>query len=119
MAKILVVDDNAYTRQMLTAILVPEGHEVIGVGDGSQLIETYEDNNPDIVMLDVVMPDVDGITAAQGLLDKHPEAKIIIESAQQSDALQKRAEDMGIIGFVPKPFDVETITAVIKEALRK
>ena len=118
MAKILVVDDNAYTRQMLTAILVPEGHEVIGATDAQELIKLYEDNNPDLVMLDVVMPDVDGITAAKELLGAHPEARIIIESAQQANQLQKEAEDMGIIGYVPKPFDVETITAVIKEALK-
>ena len=118
MAKILVVDDNAYTRQMLTAILVPEGHEVVGADDGSKLIELYESNNPDLVMLDVVMPDVDGITAAKELLNVHPDAKIIIESAQQATALQNEAEQMGIIGYVPKPFDVETITAVIKEALK-
>ena len=118
MAKILIVDDNAYTRQMLTAILVPEGHEVVGADDGTQLIELYETNKPDLVMLDVVMPDVDGITAAKELLAAHPEAKIIIESAQQASALQKEAEDMGIIGYVPKPFDVETITAVLKEALK-
>ncbi|MCR4611942.1 MAG: response regulator [Lachnospiraceae bacterium] len=118
MAKILVVDDNAYTRQMLTAILVPEGHEVIGAADGQDLISLYEENEPDIVMLDVVMPNVDGITAARELLNVHPEAKVIIESAQQASALQQEAKDMGIIGYVPKPFDVETITAVMKEALK-
>ncbi len=117
MAKILVVDDNAYTRQMLQAMIVPEGHEVIGAGDGSELISLYEENNPDVVMIDVVMPDVDGITATKELIEKHPDAKVIIESAQQSNAIQHKAEDLGIVGFVPKPFDMDTITAMIKKAL--
>lgn len=117
MAKILVVDDNDYTRLMLQGILVSEGHEVVNAKDGEELIEAYNANKPDVVMLDVVMPNVDGITAAKELLQEHPDAKIIIESAQHVSQLQKQAEEIGIIGYVTKPFDVESISAIIKKAL--
>lgn len=117
MAKILVVDDNDYTRLMLQGILVSEGHDVVNAKDGEELVEAYEANKPDVVMLDVVMPNVDGITAAKELLKVHPDAKVIIESAQHVSQLQKEAEDIGIIGYVTKPFDVESISAVIKKAL--
>ena len=117
MAKILVVDDNDYTRLMLQGILVSEGHDVINAKDGEELIEAYDANKPDVVMLDVVMPNVDGITAAKELLLEHPDAKVIIESAQHVTQLQKEAEEIGIIGYVTKPFDVESISAVIKKAL--
>ena len=104
MAKILVVDDNDYTRLMLQGILVSEGHDVVNAKDGEELVEAYEAN-------------VDGITAAKELLKVHPDAKVIIESAQHVSQLQKEAEDIGIIGYVTKPFDVESISAVIKKAL--
>ena len=117
MAKILVVDDNDYTRLMLQGILVSEGHDVVNARDGEELVEAYEANKPDVVMLDVVMPNVDGITAAKELLKVHPDAKVVIESAQQFSQLQKEAEDIGIIGYGTKPFDVESISAIIKKAL--
>ena len=117
MAKILVVDHNDYARLVLQGILLSEGHDVVNAKDGEELISAYDDNNPDVVMLDVVMPNVDGITAAKELLKVHPDAKVIIESAQHVSQVQKEAEDIGIIGYVTKPFDVESISAVIKKAL--
>lgn len=118
MARILIVDDNDYTRLMLKGILVSGGHEVIDANDGTTIVERYEEENVDIVMMDVVMPGIDGISAAGNLKKKYPEAKIIIASAQNNEQLKKAAEELGIVGYVVKPFDTESILSMIKKAMQ-
>ncbi len=117
MAKILIVDDNDYTRLMLKGILVSGTHDVVEAKDGSEVMDAYEEHHPDIVMLDVVMPEKDGITAAKELVEKYPDAKIVIASAQQNSQLSESTEKIGVAGYVTKPFDSTKILELVDKTV--
>lgn len=108
--KVLIADDAAFMRMMLKDILTKNGHEVVGeAGNGIEMLQKYEETQPDIVTLDITMPEMDGLTAIKELRKKHPEANVVMCSAmgQQSmviDAIQSGARD-----FIVKPFQADRV----------
>lgn len=108
--KVLIVDDAAFMRMMLKDILTKNGHEVVGeAANGVEMLSKYEETQPDIVILDITMPEMDGLTAIKELRKKHPDANVIMCSAmgQQSmviDAIQSGAKD-----FIVKPFQAKRV----------
>ena len=108
--KVLIVDDAAFMRMMLKDILTKNGHEVVGeAANGIEMLSKYEETQPDIVILDITMPEMDGLTAIKELRKKHPDANVVMCSAmgQQSmviDAIQSGARD-----FIVKPFQADRI----------
>lgn len=105
-------------RNMLKDILVKEGHEVIGeAGNGEEAIEKYMELKPDVVTMDIVMPSMDGLDAVKGIIEKDPDAKVIMCSAlgQQQmviDALQAGAKD-----YIVKPFQPLIVVETLKKVL--
>ena len=98
--KILVVDDSAFMRAILKNILVDAGYEVIGeAGDGKDAIEKYKELKPELVTMDVTMPDVNGIEAARSIIDYDKDANIFICTAMGQDWM-----NLGIKDFLLKPF---------------
>lgn len=117
MAKILVTDDAAFMRMMLKDILTKEGHTVSEAKDGADMLTQYKEVKPDLITLDITMPNMDGLTALKELKKTNPEAKVIMCSAmgQQTmviDAIQSGAKD-----FIVKPFDPEKVRLSVKNAL--
>ncbi|MGB4006682.1 MAG: response regulator [Halanaerobiales bacterium] len=103
--KILVVDDSAFMRAILKNILVDAGYEVIGeAGDGKDAIEKYKELKPELVTMDVTMPDVNGIEAARSIIDYDKDANIIICTAMGQDWMITDAYNLGIKDFLLKPF---------------
>lgn len=108
--KVLITDDAAFMRMMLKDILTKNGHEVVGeAGDGIEMLQKYNETMPDIVILDITMPNMDGLVALKELIKKHPNANVVMCSAmgQQSmviDAIQSGAKD-----FIVKPFQAERV----------
>lgn len=108
--KVLITDDAAFMRMMLKDILTKNGHEVVGeAANGVEMLSKYEETQPDIVTLDITMPEMDGLTAIKELRKKHPDANVIMCSAmgQQSmviDAIQSGAKD-----FIVKPFQADRV----------
>lgn len=103
--KILVVDDSAFMRAILKNILVDAGYEVIGeAGDGQDAIEKYKELKPELVTMDVTMPNVNGIEAARSIIDYDKDANIIICTAMGQDWMIMEAYNMGIKDFLIKPF---------------
>lgn len=108
--KVLIADDAAFMRMMLKDILTKNGHEVVGeAANGVEMLSKYEETQPDIVTLDITMPEMDGLTAIKELRKKHPDANVIMCSAmgQQSmviDAIQSGAKD-----FIVKPFQADRV----------
>lgn len=108
--KVLITDDAAFMRMMLKDILTKNGHEVVGeAANGAEMLIKYEETQPDIVTLDITMPEMDGLTAIKELRKKHPDANVIMCSAmgQQSmviDAIQSGAKD-----FIVKPFQADRV----------
>lgn len=103
--KILVVDDSAFMRAIFKNILVDAGYEVIGeAGDGQDAIEKYKELKPELVTMDVTMPNINGIEAARSIIDYDKDANIIICTAMGQDWMIMEAYNMGIKDFLIKPF---------------
>lgn len=118
MARVLVVDDAAFMRMMLTNMLVKGGHEVVGQAEnGKQAIEMYSSLLPDLVTLDITMPEMDGLEALKLIMAKDPNAKIVMCSAMGQQAMVLDAVKSGAKDFIVKPFEeskiLETVTKVV------
>lgn len=116
MANILIVDDSAYLRLKLKKILTGAGHTVAGeAGTGLGAISQYAALKPDIVTMDITMPDMNGIEALQGIVKADPGAKVIMVTAlSQSDKVFE-ALKAGAINYITKPFEDKKIISVIEE----
>lgn len=105
MARILIADDTLFMRTLLKTIVIEEGHEVSGEAeDGYQSIFEYTKNRPDLVLLDILMPKMDGIMALKTIRGYDPNARIIMVSAIQSVKMIKLAIACGAQGYILKPF---------------
>lgn len=108
--KILITDDAAFMRMMLKDILVKNGHEVVGEAvNGADMLQKYEETNPDIVTLDITMPEMDGLQALKKLKEKHPDANVVMCSAMGQQAMVIDAIQSGAKDFIVKPFQAERI----------
>ncbi|HLS90692.1 MAG TPA: response regulator [Limnochordia bacterium] len=115
MALVLVVDDAAFMRMRLKNVLVQDGHEVIEAGNGVEAIEMYRQHRPDLVMMDITMPEMDGITALKKILQDDPSAKIVICSALGQESTVIEAIKSGAKDFIVKPFQPERILDAVKK----
>ena len=114
MAKILVCDDAAFMRMTLIKILKGAGHEVIGeAGNGLEAIQKYKELNPDIVLMDITMPELNRIGATQAIRAFDPNAGIIIVSAMGHQDKVFAAIQAGAKDFIVKPFESDRIIACI------
>lgn len=113
MARILIVDDAAFMRQMLVD-MVSEVHQVCGeAANGIEAIEKYKELQPDIVTMDISMPDMQGIEALKEILAIDPQAKIVMCSAMGQRLMVLEAMKTGAKDFVIKPFQKERILDAI------
>ena len=117
MTTIMVVDDAAFMRMRCKKLLTQSGYDVLEAATGAQAVETYKENKPDAVLLDITMPDMDGLTALKEMMKLNPDVRVAMVSAmgQQSvvmDALKSGAKD-----FVVKPFEPDRVLATIKKLL--
>lgn len=119
MAKILVTDDAAFMRMMIRDILLKAGHEVHEACNGLDLLEKYPEIKPDVVTLDITMPEVDGLEALKRLRAKHPEAKVIMCSAMGQQVMVIEAIQNGALDFLVKPFQAPRVLEAINSALSR
>ena len=119
-ARILIVDDALLIREMLRDILTEAGFEVVGEArDGIEALERFRELEPDLVVLDIVMPRKSGVDALAELIAERPDAKVLICSALGQEALIEEARSAGALGFIVKPFSPGDVTAAIRRALRE
>ncbi|MCH9014106.1 MAG: response regulator [Gemmatimonadetes bacterium] len=103
---VLVCDDASFMRTMITDILTEAGFEIVGEAkNGVQAVEKYNELKPDLVTMDVVMPDKNGIDAVRDIIKSDPTAKILMCSAMGQQALMADAIQAGAKDFVVKPFE--------------
>ena len=115
---ILIVDDLAFMRMVLKDIVEKAGFRVVGMAtNGEEAIEMYEEKRPDIVILDITMPKMDGITALKRILKIDPDAKVIMCSALGQQRLIVQAIQIGAKDFIVKPFQPQRIINAIKKVL--
>ncbi len=119
MAKnILVVDDAAFMRMMVKDILTKNGYNVIGEAtNGVEAISKYKELNPDLVMLDITMPEMDGIGALKGIREADPHANCLMCSAMGQQAMVIEAIQAGAKDFIVKPFQAERVVEAVKKIL--
>lgn len=116
--RILIVDDAAFMRMMIKDILSKNGFDVVGEAqDGVQAVEKYNELEPDLVTMDITMPEKDGITALKEIKAKHPSAKIIMCSAMGQQAMVIDAIQAGAKDFIVKPFQSDRVIEAIQKAL--
>jgi two-component system, OmpR family, response regulator MprA len=118
-AAVLLVDDDAPIRRMLTRTLTAEGYAVAAVGDGGSALAEVERSVPDVIVLDVAMPGMDGLAVTRRLRAKGLPVPILLLTAR--DALQERVAglDAGADDYLVKPFEIEELTARIRALLRR
>lgn len=116
--RILVVDDAAFMRMMVKDILTKNGYEVVGeAADGRQAVEKFQELQPDLVTLDITMPEVDGIEALKKIRGLDPNARVIMCSAMGQQAMVIDAIQAGARDFIVKPFQADRVIEAVKKAL--
>ncbi len=116
--RILVVDDAAFMRMMIKDILTKNGYEVVGeAADGQQAIEKYKELHPDLVTMDITMPEMDGITALKEIRKINPSSKVIMCSAMGQQAMVIDAIQAGAKDFIVKPFQADRVLEAISKTL--
>ncbi|MFB1049563.1 response regulator [Paraliobacillus sp. JSM ZJ581] len=115
---ILIVDDAAFMRMMIKDILVKNGFDVVGEAqDGHEAVEKYKEHTPDLVTMDITMPEKDGITALKEIKQINPDAIIIMCSAMGQQAMVIDAIQAGAKDFIVKPFQADRVIEAIQKAL--
>jgi two-component system chemotaxis response regulator CheY len=118
MPRILITDDAAFMRMMLKDILTKGGYEVVGeAANGNEAIEKYQQLKPDLVTMDITMPQCDGITALKAIMGSDPTAKIIMCSAMGQQAMVIESIQAGAKDFIVKPFQPQRVLEAVKKLI--
>jgi two-component system chemotaxis response regulator CheY len=118
MAKILVVDDSAFTRNTLSMFMQNGGHEVVGLAENAdQALELYKTLHPELVTLDYLMPDKTGEVVLREIIQHDPEARVIMISGSGDSQLEERALQTGAKVFIEKPCEKKDILTAIDQVM--
>ena len=116
--QILIVDDAAFMRMMIKNILTDNGYEIAGeAGNGMEAVEQYKELEPDLVTMDITMPELDGIEAVEQILAFDNSAKIIMCSAMGQKAMVIEAIEIGAKDFIVKPFNADRVIEAVEKVL--
>ncbi len=117
--KVLIVDDAIVMRMMIKGILSKNGFEVVGEAqNGAEAVEKYKALAPDLVTMDMVMPEMDGISAVRRIIADDPQAKIIMCTSMGQQALVVEAIEAGAKSFITKPFAPPKMLEIIAKVLQ-
>lgn len=115
MKKILVVDDAAFMRVSIKKMLTNNGYEVVGEAEnGKVAIQKYEELSPDVITLDITMPEMDGLACLKEILAIDPTANVIMVSAMGQEGMVREAVLSGAKGFIVKPFKEDVLMESLK-----
>ncbi len=118
MAKILIVDDATFMRMMLKDILVKNGHTIVGEAtNGREALEKYKEVNPDLVTMDITMPEIDGLQGLKNIKAVDPDARVVMCSAMGQQMMVIEAIQSGAKDFIVKPFQADRVLEAINKAL--
>jgi two-component system, NtrC family, response regulator AtoC len=114
---ILVADDDASIRSLLKQLLSDEGYSVVEATTGTEVVEKVKDTNPDLVIMDVRMPELDGIEALSKLKASSPKTSVLIMTAFGSSNNAIRAMELGAFDYITKPFELDKISHTVKRVI--
>lgn len=118
MPKVLIADDAAFMRMMLKDILIQGGYEIAGEAtNGNEAVDLYQQTKPDLVTMDITMPQMDGITALKQIMAADSEAKVIMCSAMGQQAMVIESIQAGAKDFIVKPFQAQRVIDAIKKLI--
>ena len=117
MSDVLIADDSEFMRNLLREILEEE-HNIVGaVKNGVEAVETYKEHDPDLVMMDIVMPIRDGIEATDEIKTSNPDANVIICTSVGQEKKMKEAVKAGADGYITKPFQKPSVIEAIEDVV--
>jgi two-component system, chemotaxis family, chemotaxis protein CheY len=117
MARILIVDDAEFLRMRISKMLVAEGYEVLEAENGLMAVEKYKTEKPDAVLMDITMPEMDGLTALKEIKAFDAKAKVVMLTALGQESVVLEAIKSGARDFVVKPFERERVMSAITKLL--
>jgi two-component system chemotaxis response regulator CheY len=118
MARVLVVDDAAFMRKMVSDVLTKGGHEVVGeAGNGTEAVDRYAELRPEVTTLDITMPEKDGLAALREIIQLDPAARVVMCSALGQETKVLESIKAGAKDFVVKPFQAERVLEAVGNAL--
>ena len=118
MARVLVVDDAAFMRKMVSDALAKGGHEVVGeAGNGVEAVARFQELKPDLMTLAITMPEKDGLSALADIMAADPSARVVMCSALGQESKVLEAIKLGAKDFVVKPFQPDRVIEAVGKAL--
>ncbi len=116
--KVLICDDAAFMRMMIKDILSKNGYEIAGEAEnGKRAVEKYNETKPDLVLMDITMPEMDGIQALKAIRELDGNARVIMCSAMGQQAMVIEAIQSGARDFIVKPFQAERVLEAVKKVV--
>ena len=116
--RVLICDDAAFMRMMIKDILTKNGYEIAGEAEnGLKAVEKYNETNPDLVMMDITMPEMDGIQALKKIKETDASANVIMCSAMGQQAMVIESIQSGARDFIVKPFNQDRVLEAVKKAV--
>jgi CheY-like chemotaxis protein len=116
--RILIVDDRKEMLDVIEEVVKMRGDEVVAkASTGEQAVSIYEDVNPDIVLMDILLPDISGAEATRRIMEKDPRAKILAISAFNREKLEKDCLKAGCKAFLAKPFSVKELFEAMEKTI--
>ncbi len=113
--RILVVDDSPVLRIMLSEMLIAMGHEIVGDAEtGAGALKVFREKKPELVTLDVSLPDMDGIEVLRRMKQIDPSARVLMVTGNDQKTLEKKAGSLKALGVLHKPFDEGELKATIE-----
>ncbi|GAA4350086.1 response regulator [Hymenobacter saemangeumensis] len=117
--RILIVDDSFYMRTMLKNMLSDAGYEVVGeAANGEQALEMAASTSPDLITLDVILPDNTGLDVLKSLRQLKPDSKVVMCSAVGQEVIVNEAIENGALAYIVKPFSEEKVLEIVGAALQ-
>jgi two-component system, chemotaxis family, chemotaxis protein CheY len=118
MHKILVAEDSLFMQNRVSKMLLDDGYEVIHVANGLEAIEAYQNEKPDLVLMDINMPLKDGLEALEEIRRIDPQARVVMLTALNQQAAVLQAVHMGARDFLTKPVAPAQLLRVVEQALK-
>jgi two-component system chemotaxis response regulator CheY len=117
MAKILIVDDAEFLRVRISKMLSGDGHQIAEAGNGAKALELYQTFHPNVVLMDITMPEMDGLSALKAIRSIDPKAQVIMLTALGQESVVLEAIKSGARDFIVKPFERDRVLSAISKLI--
>jgi two-component system response regulator MprA len=118
-SRVLLAEDDRATRESLVRALELDGYAVRAVNDGAAVLDAFDEEHPDLLLLDLMMPNVDGLTVCRRLRSRQDRTPILIATARTEVSDRVSGLDAGADDYLPKPFDLDELLARVRALLRR